>query len=127
MTLEKPEITPERMAAYQATARSRQHEELRQRQLRHQRGWALAKTGAQLLKEQFGVQRVVLFGSLLDVARIHQQSDIDLAVWGLEERYYLHAVARLLDLDPDFSVDLVEAQTARSKLLAAIETAGVEL
>lgn len=127
MSVEKPGITPEQMAVYRASAQRRQQEKLRRLDLRYQRGWEIARQGAQLLKEQFGVQRVVLFGSLLDSSRIHQLSDIDLAVWGLDEKQYLRALAALLDLDPDFSVDLVEVEWARPKILTAIETAGVEL
>ena len=127
MSIGRAEIQPERLSAYQATARLRQHQQLRQLELQHQRGWTLARQGAQMLKKKFGAQRVVLFGSLLDLKRMHQRSDIDLAVWGLDERHYLRAVAKLLDLDPDFSFDLVEAEYARPKILAAIETSGVEL
>ena len=123
----KLNITPEQMAVYRATAQRRHQEELQELALRQQYGWEVARQGARLLKEQFGAKRVVLFGSLLDFKRIHQRSDVDLAVWGLDERYYFRAVAGLLDIDPTFSVDLVEAEHARPHILEAINTTGVEL
>jgi hypothetical protein len=49
---------------------------------------------------------------------------VDLAVWGLDERDYYRAVSRLLDLDFDISIDLVEAELASSALLAIIELEG---
>ncbi len=123
----KLNITPEQMAVYRATAQRRHQEELQELALRQQCGWEVARQGARLLKEKFGAKRVVLFGSLLDLKRMHQRSDVDLAVWGLDERYYFRAVAGLLDIDPTFSVDLVEVEHARPHILEAINTTGVEL
>lgn len=120
------QISPEKLAAYQASAQ-RQQEQRQQRLLKRQeQGWAIAQQAAHLLKSQFGATRVVLFGSLLNVERMHSRSDIDLAVWGIDERDYLRAVSQLLDLS-DFSVDLVEAENTSPKLLNAIQSTGVSL
>jgi predicted nucleotidyltransferase len=54
------------------------------------------------------------------------RSDIDLAVWGLPEKDYFKAVGVLLDIAEDFSLDLIEAQHARSYILPAISQ-GIEL
>ena len=88
---------------------------------------ALAQTASQLLKEQFGAQRVALFGSILTPTFFHERSDIDLAVWGLNERLYLRALGRLLDLDPNFEFDLVEFEVAAPRLQASIQKEGQEL
>ena len=80
-----------------------------------------------LLKQQFGAARVVLFGSTLTPAFFHERSDIDLAVWGLDERLYLRALGRLLDLDPAFEFDLVEFEATSPGLQASIEKEGQEL
>lgn len=118
--------TATQLARYQAGARHRAAEK-RQRQMAcHQRGRVLAQQAAQRLKQRWGASRVVLFGSLLHPEKVHSRSDIDLAVWGLPEADYLKALAELLELDPDFSIDLVEAKDANSRLQAAIQT-GVEL
>jgi predicted nucleotidyltransferase len=70
---------------------------------------------------------VTVFGSVLRPERFSERSDVDLAVWGLDERLYLKAVSALLDIDPGISVDLVEAEFARPALLAVIEEEGVAL
>jgi len=83
--------------------------------LRQQYGWKVARQGARLLKSS-----LVLNGSFrlsTDLKRMHQRSDIDLAVWELDEQHYFRAVTGLLDIDPTFSVDLVEAEHARPHIL----------
>ena len=119
-------LTPEQLAVYQASANAKKEQRRQQIMLRQQQGWEIAHQAARLLKEQFAAKRVILFGSLLNLDRMHPDSDIDLAVWGLPEQDYLQAVAQLLDLS-DFSVDLIEAEYASPKLLNAIQETGVEL
>jgi len=120
------EISPEKLAAYQASAQRRQEKRHQQLLERQAQGWTIAHQAAHLLKSQFGATRVVLFGSLLTVERMHSRSDIDLAAWGINERDYLRAVSQLLDLS-DFSVDLVEAENTSPKMLSAIQATGVDL
>ena len=109
----------------------------------------IAVLGSQVLKKQFGVTKMVLFGSMLDVSEIYDDSDIDLAVWGLSNRDLLKAGCILDDivykLGYDFpAVDLVDVRrsqrlpvvvrrrSARSRcakphILEAIESSGVEV
>jgi uncharacterized protein len=119
-------ITPEKLTAYRLSAQKQQEQRQQQLLKRQERGLDIAHQAAHLLKAQFGATRVVLFGSLLNVERMHLRSDIDLAVWGINDRDYLRAVAQLLDLS-EFSVDLVEVENASPKLLSAIQTTGIEL
>ena len=119
-------LTPEQLAVYQASARAKQRQKRQQLMLRQQQGLQVAHRAARLLKEQFAAKRVVLFGSLLDIDRMHSHSDIDIAVWGLPEQDYLHAVSQLLDLS-DFSIDLIEAEHAPEKLLKSIQDTGMKL
>ncbi len=125
--MKKINITPEQMAVYRATAQRRQHEKLQSRVRRQERGLEVARLGATLLKKKYGAKRVVLFGSLLDLKKMHEDSDVDIAVWGIEERQYLRALAELLDLDPNFSVDLIEAEYAQPRILETVNTVGIEL
>lgn len=81
-------------------------------QTRWQQGREVAQAAAKLLQETFGVKKVVLFGSLLDPAKVRHLSDIDLAVWGLVDRQYYRAVSALASLSPHFTVDRVEALAA---------------
>jgi uncharacterized protein len=105
--------------------RAQQSEKLAQMRLRQQRGLEIARQCTQILKEQFGVQRVVLFGSLLDLDQMSWRSDIDLVVWGLPEADFLKAGAAI-ERGHDFSIDLIEIQHAKPHVLKAIEQ-GIEL
>ncbi len=122
----RPDIMSEQMKAYIQTAQAREYSLAERIAQRHLRGWEVARQATQLLKESFGASRVVLFGSLLTQSRVHLHSDIDLAVWGMEERVYFKAVAKLQDIDPEFAIDLVEVQNAYPYIRAAIAQ-GVEL
>jgi uncharacterized protein len=119
-------IPPEQMQRYIQTAKQQQQFLAEQLLQRHRQGWNVAREAAQILKQAFGAQRVVLFGSWLDVSRIHAHSDLDLAVWGLEETLYFKAVARLQDIDLEFSIDLVETDQAYPYIQDAIAR-GVDL
>lgn len=121
------EISKEQMAVYRATARQRQQQKEHQLALRYRRAWDVARQAVVILKEQFGAQRVVIFGSALFAQRFHQHSDVDLAVWGLDEKLYYRAVARLLDIEPTIPVDLVESELASPALSQVIEEEGVPL
>jgi predicted nucleotidyltransferase len=121
------EIPTEQMAVYRATARQRRQKKARELALRHQRAWEVAQQAAQILKEQFRAERVAAFGSVLSDKRFHPRSDVDLAVWGLDERVYYRAVSRLLDLDPTIPIDLIEFELAPPALQAIIEQEGVLL
>jgi len=121
------QLTPAAMAAYRRTARARARSRRERLAARQDRTWEVARRAAAVLKEEFGARRVAVFGSLVGPARFHERSDIDLAVWGSDERRYYRAVARLLDLDPTISVDLVEFEHARPALQAVIRREGVFL
>ena len=118
--------TQAEMDRYIATARQRQRQEQRQKEQRQQQGWQIARQAAVLLKEHFHVQRVWLFGSMVTLHRIHPNSDIDLAVQGLNSEQYLAAVIALLDLS-EFSIDLVQIEYAQPSLRETIEQQGLEL
>ena len=112
--------TRSQIVAQVLEAREKRAEFLEQMRQRQQRGWEVARQCARILKEQFGARRVVLFGSLLEPQRMTWHSDLDLAVWGLPERDYFRAVATLIDVEPEFRVDLVEGQRVQPHILKAI-------
>lgn len=91
------------------------------------RAWQTARKGAALLKEQFGAREVFIFGSILIRGHFHQHSDIDFAAWEIPESDYLRAVGAVLDLDPEFSADLVRMEEARDSLRICIEQDGQPL
>ena len=83
---------------------------------------ALVPAVAQVLVREFGVRRVVLFGS---VARgtARSDSDIDLAVAGLSPGQTFRAMARAAEV-AGRDVDLVSIEDARPGVLAIIGREG---
>lgn len=120
-------ITPQEMARYRATAHRRADSRQQMLAARRQAAWEIAQRAAALLKADYGVSRVVLFGSLSRDEPFSPHSDIDLAVWGLDERLYYRVVSRLLDLDPSIEIDLLRVETLSDDLIRAIETTGMQL
>ncbi|MFC1976600.1 nucleotidyltransferase family protein [Chloroflexota bacterium] len=73
--------------------------------------WQVARQAAQLLREKYSVDRVRVFGSLLHANQFHSRSDIDLAVEGLTVHDYWDALADVLFLDEEITIDLVDPDT----------------
>ena len=113
--------------SYRLAAQARTNRKIKLLAERKDRAWYIARCAATLLKEDYGVNRIVLIGSLASGKGFHQRSDIDLVVWGLDEKKYYQAVGRLLGLDPEFEVDLIEAEYASPNLSRVIEQDGVSL
>ena len=85
------------------------------------------RDAAKQLKSQFGVKRVILFGSLADKDWFVPNSDIDLAVEGLPVSDFWSAWRIVEDVIGDRPVDLVEIETASDSLRNAIQKYGMEL
>ncbi len=120
-------IDPIQMEIYRQHARQRQRQLNEQVQARREKAWQVARRAAQILRDEFHVTRVVAFGSLTQEYLFHIHSDVDLAVWEMESRPYFKAVSRLLEIDPDFNVDLVLYEDVRPSVQAVIDLEGVEL
>lgn len=101
-------------------AREQVPQMLAQMKQRQQQGLEIARKAASILKQEFGAERVVLFGSMLDHERMWWGSDIDLAVWGLRSEDFFKAGAAI-ERGHNFSIDLVEIQSAKPHILNAIE------
>jgi len=117
-------ISIDKMYGYILAARKR--EQARQESLRQlqSRGIETAKQACKMLRHEFGITRVVLFGSMLE-PKIHAHSDIDLAVWNLAKSDYFQAVGQLQGLS-EFAIDLIEAENASDYIAEAIAQ-GMEL
>ncbi|WP_103670889.1 nucleotidyltransferase family protein [Pseudanabaena sp. BC1403] len=117
-------VDTDKMYGYILAARKR--EQARQESLRHlqSRGIETAKQAARILRQKFSATRVVLFGSMLQ-PKIHENSDIDLAVWNLSKSDYFQAVGKLQGLS-EFAIDLIEAENASDYIVEAIAQ-GIEL
>jgi uncharacterized protein len=120
-------MKPTELEAYIVGARQRQQQKQSRMSDRYELLQTVAHQGAELLKQDFAVARVWLFGSALRRDRIHPRSDVDLAIEGLAEVRYLQAVGRLLDLHSDVSVDLVMLEDASIGLRDRIMAEGKEI
>lgn len=121
------DITPEQMAAYKAGARRRQERERQALRERERRAWELARQAATALREQFGVSRVVVFGSLVHPGWFTPWSDVDIAAWGIKPEDTFRAIGVVLDLDTDIPLNLVDVGACSASLLETIERDGVPL
>jgi predicted nucleotidyltransferase len=125
-----PESERQRIIARVKAAWEERPQMLERMKVRQEQGWEAARKAAEVLKKEFGVTRVVLFGSLLDHTQMHDRSDIDLAIWGLPDNQLFHAMAAVnyvfspYDFPP---VDLVPIEKAYPYVYQAIEAEGVEL
>jgi len=81
---------------------------------------------ATLLKTQFGARRIVLFGSLAHNAWFVSDSDVDLAVEGLQGDFW-QAWRHVEEIIGNRQVDLVEIENASNSLQRAMRRYGVEL
>ncbi|KPL87354.1 hypothetical protein SE16_11400 [Ardenticatena maritima] len=117
------------MARYRETHRKRREARARALAARREQAWAEARKAARLLKEEFGAQRVVLFGSLVREGGrfFDERSDIDLAVWGMGWRDLLRAWSRLNASPFTFAFDVMLIEDARPSLRERIEHEGVNL
>jgi len=86
-----------------------------------------ARKVAAILKSQFGVRRVVLFGSLSIEPWKGVGSDIDFAIEGLETKSYWEAWRVAEEEMVDHPVDLVEIESASESLRQSIDKYGIEL
>lgn len=118
-------IEAEKLARYRETARQRQAKARQEMLARREQAWTVARQAADLLRQRFDVDKVVLFGSLARGDMFHAHSDVDLAVWGLAEAEYLRAVSSLLDLDGSIDIDLVRIEEAKPALRRRIEMEGM--
>jgi len=121
------ETTAPAITVYQRAARDR--EERRQRALaeRLRRAETVARSAAQVLKEQFGATAVILFGSVAHGMGFHADSDIDLAAAGIAPADFWRAWAALDAIDLSFEINLIAVEEATALLKTILETEGLKL
>jgi predicted nucleotidyltransferase len=129
MTRTALDLTPREWQAYQPStpAATQQTPQTTRAARRRQQAWRVARQAAQLLRDEYGAHKVVVFGSLAHDAWFTPWSDIDLAAWGIPPERYYGAVAAVTGLSPAFQVDLVDPNSCRASLRAALEREGIEL
>jgi predicted nucleotidyltransferase len=125
----KLSIPEEQLQEYKRTARARWQAEKAHAATRCARAWGLAKQAVELLRRDYQVERVVVFGSLTHPGRFTTHSDVDLAAWGLTSANWLKAIGavRYLDRTGDIEINLVDIACCSPEVVAAIEQYGVTL
>jgi predicted nucleotidyltransferase len=116
-----------KLAEYRAGARRRHAARAAALAARRARALALAREAARLLRDDFHVERVSVFGSAARGRYFDERSDLDLAVWGLEPHLHFRAQGRVLGLDRDFAIDLVRVEDAGPALREAIDRDGIDV
>jgi uncharacterized protein len=119
------QISTAQLEVYKKNARKKIAADINLLEIRRARGLKIANQAAEILKKDFSASRVKLFGSLLHPQLFHSRSDIDLAVWDVQNVY--HAVSRLMDIDPEFQIDIIPVEDASPDLFRVIETEGMDL
>jgi uncharacterized protein len=118
--------TVEELHSYQRAALRRQQAEQQLLAQRCTRAWELARQAAAKLKAEFGVEQVMVFGSLTYADRFTQWSDIDLAVWGLNDRNWLKAIGAVHYLG-EIPINVVDVSCCAEPQWVVIAGEGVEL
>lgn len=85
-----------------------------------------SKKIAQLLKNKYNVQEVILFGSLAE-NKFRMESDIDLALINSEKSQYLNMYNDIYDIASPYKVDLLPFEEASKTLKNRILSKGVKL
>jgi predicted nucleotidyltransferase len=121
------DLSSEKIAVYRASALRRQQQEKEENGRRREKAWQIARQAAALLREQFKVSRVVVFGSLIRENGFNRWSDVDIAAWGIASEDTFRAIGAVMDLGTEIPVNLVDVNSARPALLTVIEQESVEL
>lgn len=120
-------IPPEKLEAYKRGARAREARRRQEAERRREAARSVAKEAAHLLKNEFGAERVILFGSLVHGAWFHPDSDIDLVITGIAPDAFWRAWAALDQVSEGFEINLVALGDATENLRHEIEMRGQEL
>jgi len=123
------ELSPQEWQRYHPAEviEQRKRQDAAHMQQRKQRAWQLARQAAQMLRHDFGAQKVAVVGSLAHDAWFTPWSDIDLAAWGIPSDRFYAAAGTVAELSTEFKIDLIDPETARPMLRTIIEHEGHEL
>jgi len=114
------QISAETLQQYRQTANTRYLADRDRRDRRYERAWRPAEQAASLMRERYGVDQVVAFGSLTHPDRFTLWSDVDLAAWGLTENNWLRAMGDVRALADDIDINLVDMACCSPELAASI-------
>lgn len=119
--------TQQTYAAYLPHIRKRWEAEQKGWQERRRQAWIVARQIATMLRDTFGAEEVVAYGSLAGEGPFDERSDIDLAVSGVKSADFFRAYAQAMSLSPAFEVDLIDLADCTQQLREAVLRGGVQL
>lgn len=70
-----PDLERQRVMANLKAAQAERPQQIERMKSRQKEGWEAARKVAKMLKQDFGIERAVLFGSLLYPEHMHEGSD----------------------------------------------------
>ncbi len=123
------DLSPEELKAYRpGTSISKSDGKEREiKTRRRQQALRFARKAARLLREEYGAERVLLFGSLAHHGWFTKWSDIDIAAVGISPVRFYAAVAAITGISDTFHVDVVDFESCPPMLKEAISRSGIQL
>lgn len=121
-------ISKEELQAIRETWERRQASKASYNAQRKVQARRYAREAAALLKDKYGVSKVILFGSLArdDVFDAHSDIDLFLEGWSDESKYW-HMLADVKGVVGSFPVNIVTERDVQPSLMEAIRREGKEL
>ncbi|MCB0003256.1 MAG: nucleotidyltransferase domain-containing protein [Anaerolineae bacterium] len=115
------------LSAYKRAAVLREQQRRQFASDRRAAAWLVARKAGALLTNEFGANRVLVFGSLAHGHWFGPRSDIDLAASGIPADLFWRAWSALDAIGSSFEINLIALETATASLRTTIEEEGVEL
>jgi predicted nucleotidyltransferase len=95
--------------------------------IRRRRASLTARKAAELLRREFGAEKVIVFGSLARHGGFTPWSDIDIAAAGIPSERFFEAVGAVTGISAEFKIDLIDPGICPPALHETIKTEGKEL
>jgi predicted nucleotidyltransferase len=119
-------ITSEQLSIYRQTAQNNWQKTQKLREERLEKAWRLVEVATTLLKEKFGVTKVMIFGSILHENCFTLWSDVDIAAWGISPTETFQAMGEVRELDDTIEINLVDINACSQQLKDKISQEGKE-
>ncbi len=126
MQIRSAALPPLALDGYVSGWRERVHARAAREAALSEQRWSRVRLVASVLVRDFGVHRVVVFGSLAR-GEARADSDVDLLVEGLPTHRLIDATATANRLMGDAMVDVVPVQLARPEVLSRALSEGVDV
>ncbi|MGK7959470.1 nucleotidyltransferase family protein [Crocosphaera sp.] len=110
------DLSLDKLLIYRETAKNNWQKTRQQREHRLKKAWELVDLSKTVLKENFGVTKVMVFGSILNENCFNLASDVDIAAWGISPIDTFKAMGELRELDDEIEVNLVDINACSQQL-----------